>query len=315
MPVILAGGNGFIGKNLYRKLSPDQDIKVFDISVDREDDRHIRGNISDQRILDTVIHENDTVVCLAGCGGGPAASGKELIKEINTDVEQTVSFFEYCGKRHIKKLIFASSGGAVYGAAGQRAVNENTVPCPISSYGIIKLTLEYYLDLISRSYGYSGISLRISNPYGYMQKPFSGQGIIAAYLAGASLGRTLEIWGNGSNVRDYIYINDVTEAFEKVIKKEISGDVFNIGTGIGTSIKELAGLVQKQFPETEIKVEYKNNVETEADYNVLDCTKAKEKIGWEAKTCLSDGLCRMFQMWNADEGQFSGNVKQSETDL
>ncbi len=70
MPVILAGGNGFIGKNLYRKLSPDQDIKVFDISVDREDDRHIRGNISDQRILDTVIHENDTVVCLAGCGGG-----------------------------------------------------------------------------------------------------------------------------------------------------------------------------------------------------------------------------------------------------
>lgn len=308
MSIVLVGGNGFIGKNLYKKLSPYQDTRVLDAFVDKEDAAHIRGDITDIRILDRIIQEHDTVVFLAGCGV-PAASGKELVREINTYVAKAVSFFEYCGKRHIKKLIFSSSGGAVYGSSDKKAVSEETVPCPVSSYGIMKLTLECYLNLISQSYGYSGFSLRISNPYGYMQKPFTGQGIIAAYLAGASLGKTLEIWGNGDNVRDYIYINDVIEAFEKVIQQDMPGDVFNIGTGTGTSIKDLIRLIQKQFPETDIKVEYKDSVATEADYNVLDCTKAKEKIGWESKTHLTDGLCKMLKMWNADEGQFSGNVR------
>lgn len=309
MKIILIGGNGFIGKNLYRYLnSKNYNVIIYDKFIEEEHAQYIKGEINNKEILSKIINRDDIVIHLAG-NIVPASSGKNLKIEVEENIIASIILFEICAEKKVKKIIYASSGGAVYGISKSLLIDENSVANPISSYGISKLAVEHYLNYIGRSNDISIINLRIGNPYGYAQKPFTGQGIIATYIASVMTEKEIEIWGDGSSIRDYIYIDDVVEAFEKAILYKGKNSVFNIGTGRGISVNDILSIIRKKLPKYCLKTKYLNELKVEVKRNVLNCQKAYLELDWEARTDMESGIEKMISLWDPKEQLFIRSYK------
>ena len=305
MKVVIVGGAGFIGRNiLQRFIGAGMDVCVYDrYQPDVAGDnffkgiQYICGDLSDQKELLKIISKGDTVIHLLSTSY-PNNSNINIYQDAYDNILPGVMLAEICVKKEAGRLIFASSGGAVYGQPCYVPVDENHPLNPVSSYGIHKLAIEKYLKLVYKLYGIRTVSLRISNPYGAWQRPFSGQGFIATALACAKMDRTVEIWGDGSATRDYVYIGDVAEAFYKALFYDGEYSVFNIGSGIGKSVNEILDEIQK-IEGKSIKREYYPKPSAEVGKNVLDGSRAKEYLGWSPATGLNEGLQRMSAMWDS----------------
>ena len=196
----------------------------------------------------------------------------------------------------VERVVFVSSGGTVYGVPEQIPIPETHPTHPICGYGIHKLSVEKYLHLYEQLHGVPYRVLRLSNPYGIEQVANRPQGVIGNFVYKALHGEPLEIWGDGSVVRDYVYIEDVMDAFLRVATHEGPARVFNIGSGEGHSIVDIREIIEEAVGRA-LDVTYGGARDVDVPANVLDVSLARRELRWEAHTPLLAGVSELVRFF------------------
>lgn len=210
----------------------------------------------------------------------------------------------------VKRIVFASSGGTVYGPGRAERLSETGACLPISAYGAGKAAFELFAHAFCRVNGISFVSLRVSNLYGPGQRGDRNQGLVAATIWKALKDERIEIWGDGSAVRDYVYITDVADAFIKATDYAGPAIILNIGSGIGRSVRDVIQTIENVL-ERKIDVNWRPARAVDVPYNVLDATRAEEVMGWQATTDFLSGV-RNAVAWS---GNLLGLPTNAKSDL
>lgn len=299
MRILLYGGAGFIGKNLAIKLSKKQnnEIIVVDKNNNYFDDlkkvcnsnvSYIIHDFKNKKEFNNLLHAVDIVYYLYS-SSIPSMVNDKIPKELNENVVFASEFFDACVDQKVKKIVFISSGGAVYGKEAVCPIKENDETNPISSYGIEKLTIEKTLFLYNYLYGIDYRIIRLSNPYGPYQNPNGLLGVISTFIYKALKDETIFVYGNGSVIRDFIYIDDAIEGIIKISNYKGQYKLFNLGNGIGISVNEIIHLIFKVLNK-ETEIEYISERKAEIPENYLDMTRYKNEISNKKNITLEKGI-------------------------
>lgn len=298
MNILVIGGNGFIGSHLVdRLLLKGHNVRVFDSVYERY--RKPLINI-DYRIstLDNIpdLYEamlGIEIIFHLASSSVPSTSNIDTISDINMNLIPTLNVLNLSVKLGIERIIYFSSGGAVYGIPLTTPVNEKHLLQPISSYGIVKATIEKYLFLYQRLYNIKPLIFRPSNPYGPRQGHYMAQGVISTFLRKIKMDEGITVFGDGNSTKDYIYINDLIDlCYELSFSNEIG--VFNLGTGKGISINQIISQISKitgVTPEI-INADLQNY---DVSHFVLDISKISNILGMHPSTSLEKGIS---ETWN-----------------
>ena len=222
---LLLGGAGFIGKNLALFLkNQGYSLTIYDYSVmekfseeELEGIKIVERNFFNDENLEESIKGNDVIIHLIS-SVNPAQSMVEPSKCYSNDLVKTIEMLEIARVNRVSRVIFISSGGTIYGNYDEEEYSEDMPTNPINHYGIMKLAIEKVVLMYNQIYNMDNIILRVSNPYGKGQDPNKNLGAISVFAGKVLNGHNIQIYGDGENVRDYIYIDDVTRAIEKAIK-------------------------------------------------------------------------------------------------
>jgi UDP-glucose 4-epimerase len=190
--------------------------------------------------------------------------------------------------------VFASSGGTVYGRAQEIPTPETAPTDPICAYGISKLAIEKYLALFEHLHGLDFRVLRITNPFGPFQVALKNQGVIAALIARALRDEPVEIWGDGTVVRDFVFVEDVVDALVAAATDQSGERVFNIGGGRGRSLREIIGSIERQMGKT-LRLEWKPGRPLDVPVSVVAIDRAAGSLGWVPNTSFETGLERTIE--------------------
>lgn len=288
---VILGAAGFIGINLANTLA-DQGYELicFDRTRSPQWPEVAKAIIGDFACLpDELLEALDNALVfhlVSSCR--PSPSTAQAAEEVSLDLVTTLRYLEATKARNLR-WVFLSSGGTVYGQSQSECIAETEPTAPICTYGVIKVAIENYFELYRKLHGIDYVVARLANPYGPWQDPFKGQGIIAALAYKALRGDTIEIWGDGSNVRDYIYIADAIQGVLAVSRSGRSGEIYNIGTGVGSSINQLIEIVGKIL-NRDFVVNYSEVRSVDVKRNVLDVTKIMSHSGWRSRTSIEAGI-------------------------
>lgn len=298
MKVLVIGGNGFIGSHLIDQLlEGGHDVRVYDIAYERY--RKPLPNV-DYRIstLDNIpdLYEAllgiDIVFHLAS-STVPSTSNIDTVSDINKNLIPTLNLLNLLVKLGISRIVYFSSGGAIYGIPDTIPIAEEHQLHPISSYGIIKATVEMYLFLYQRIHRIRPLIIRPSNPYGPRQGHYMAQGVISTFLRKTKLNESLIIFGDGNSKKDYIYINDLIKAcYQLSVSEEIG--IFNIGSGNSHSINEIISEI-KQVTGKEIFTVNSEMQKYDVDHFELNISKLKKVIGPFECIPLNNGIEKTWE--------------------
>lgn len=224
----------------------------------------------------------------------PAKSNLDPVADVHIHLENGLRVILEAARAGVRKVIFPSSGGTVYGIPREVPVSEDHATDPLCSYGIGKLALEKYLAVLERQYGLSYAVLRYSNPFGPGQDPFQNFGAVATFLGRIALEEPIEIWGDGEAVRDFLYIDDAVEATWRAMQYDGSARIFNVGRGSGTS---LITLVRRMESATGRKprVLFRASRSADVPQIYLDISRANRELGWSPMTSLDEGILRTWR--------------------
>jgi len=301
MKIAVFGGCGFLGSHLVETLLTNgQDVRVFDQPSARylEYSSQLGANIVTGNFLDP----NDVGKALAGCDAVyhlisatvPQTSNENPRYDVEANLIGTLQLLEQMRVANVKKIIFASSGGTVYGIPHEIPVKESHPTDPISSYGITKLAIEKYIHLYRTLYGLDYCILRIANAYGERQPITGTQGVIGAFLDKAIHNAEVTVWGDGSTMRDYTYIGDIVNAFVKAVNYEGEPKVFNIGAGQGHSLNDIIEIIG-QIIRQPLKAKYQPGRTFDIPINVLDISSAKMYLNWQPTVGIFEGISRAYE--------------------
>jgi len=298
---LVLGGGGFLGGHLVEAL---QDagarVRVFDRVPRRataacvapttewyEGDFGNRGDVAGALDgCDVAFHLVATTM--------PRASNEDPVHDLESNLLPTVRFLDLALERGVNKVVFASSGGTVYGNLLTVPVPETHPTQPLCSYGIHKLAIEQYLHLYQALHGLPYCVLRLANPFGERQRSDASQGAVAVFLDLALRGKEVTVWGDGSAIRDYVYVGDVARAFCLAATYESPAGVFNIGSGRGHSVNELLSAIE-QLLGRRVPRRYVEGRPFDVPVNVLDTTLAGRALGWQPSVPFRDGLERTLE--------------------
>ncbi len=302
-PCLVLGGAGFIGPHLAEALAQQgRQVRIFDRPhLDRlplfpraKRFEIFTGDFLNPQALAPALEGVEVVFHLVSTTL-PQSSNDHPVYDVESNVLGSLRLMELCRERGVRKVVFVSSGGTVYGVPRATPIGEDHPTDPISSYGIHKLMVEKYLALAHRLHGLDYRVVRPANLYGPRQRLDTAQGAVAVFLDQALRDQPIRIWGDGSVVRDYVYIADAVDALLKVASFEGAPRIFNIGSGKGTSLNELVAAIG-QLLGRQIKIEYTSGRAVDVPANVLDASLAARHLGWRASTSLGDGL-RLTREW------------------
>jgi len=293
MNVLVIGGNGFIGSHLIDCLvENNHSVRVFDHGHEkfRSPNPKIDYRIGDVR-EGTSLYEamlNIDVVFHLASASVPSSSNLDIEMDITKNVFPTLAVLDNMVKLGIKKIVYFSSGGAIYGEAVELPLKETFALNPISSYGITKLAIENYIKLYNRNHSIDYLIIRPSNPYGPRQGHFLAQGVISTFLRKTNANEGITIYGDGCNKKDYIFVKDLVQYVYSLFFKSKSG-IYNIGSGNSVSINKIVSLIEEiTLKKSEIKFVESKNYDVK-DFT-LDVSKVKEAIEKEYNTDIKDGI-------------------------
>ena len=289
--VVVTGGSGFIGTYAMSKLR-EHSIKAIALSRSGEGADSARADIADRDTMARMLEPGDVVIHLAN-SSNPTTSESDRIRDAEENLVGTLNLLEMCIERGVSKFVLASSGGTVYGAAQTIPIPETHATDPISSHGAMKLAMEKYVQVYGAQFALGYVILRCANAYGPGQTGALGQGIIGRAIQAALHGETLEIWGDGTLVRDFIYVEDVAEALFLAARTVMAREVVNIGSGRGTSVNEIIDLV-RVVTGRPLRARYTPSRKFDVPANVLDISRASTVLRWKPVTPLQDGIARCY---------------------
>lgn len=298
MKILVTGGAGFIGSHVVdRYIELGHSVVVVDnLSTGRPEfvnkkARFYKLDIVSNELKDVFQKEKPEIVNHHAAQIDIRKSVEEPVFDAQTNILGSLNLIQNCIDSGVKKFIFASSGGAVYGEPEYLPVPETHRVQPISPYGVSKLTIENYLFAINCYKELDYTILRYANVYGPRQNPLGEAGVCAIFLGKMRRGETCILYGYGEPIRDYVYVGDIVEANVSALTRGSRG-IYNLGTGIGTSVKGVYEIL-KEMIGYKIEPEYKPLRQGELKRIYLDCAKAKKELGWAAAVSLRDGLSRI----------------------
>lgn len=297
MKVLVLGGSGFLGSYVVDALIAAGHTVV---SLDRSQERFRpqykniefhQADFGNRGELENVLAGGVDVVVHLVSSTIPQSSNDDPIFDVQSNLVESIALFEMCVKHGIRKVVFVSSGGTVYGTPKTDIIAEDHPTLPLCSYGIVKLAIEHYLHLFYSLHGLKYHVLRLSNPFGLRQDPRGKQGAAAVFMYNILKGKEVRVWGNGDVVRDFIHASDFAKACLAAIHSEDIG-VLNIGSGVGLSVKELLAATEKVVGMS-AKVNWLPSRGCDVSRVVLDCRRARQVLEWKPSVSLEDGLHEM----------------------
>ncbi len=299
MNILIIGGNGFIGSHVVERLRNEEcHITVFDRSpnpfmAEFKDVDYIYGDFNDINSIKKALLNMDIVYHLLSTTI-PMTADKNTEYDVRSNLIGTLRLLEALKEQKIEKFIFTSSGGTVYGDPQYLPIDEGHPLHPIGSYGIVKVAIEQYVQLYAKKYNIPFLIIRPSNPFGPRQNFLGAQGVISTFLYKTLEGETLQVWGDGNAVRDYIYITDVADFFVIACLSNEVG-IFNLGYGSSYDVNEI---ITKIFQVTGLKtdIEYIEAETFNVKKVVLNMTKTQQTLKWKPKVTLEEGL-KMHYQW------------------
>lgn len=292
----LIGGAGFIGTNLAPVLTASgREVVVLDPRTPRERlpaVEYVSAYYEDAGLFSRTLADCDEWIDLA-YATAPKTSFDDPLRDLTGNVPAAVALFRSAlACRRLRRVLFVSSGGTVYGPVEHWPIAETAATQPISPYGITKLTIEKYAFMFHRTHGLPAMVVRPGNAYGPGQMPFGGQGFIATAIGSALRGTPIPVYGGGTSVRDLLYVEDLARGILAVLERGLPGEAYNLGTGVGLSntqvLQALAPIARRrgyelllaQLPERGFDV----------PLNVLDISKVKQATGWSPQMPFDQGL-------------------------
>jgi len=304
----VTGGAGFIGSHTVdRLLAEGLEVVVLDdlrrgqmenISqhVGERNFRFVRGDVRDSSLVRDSVRDVDSVVHLAALISVPESiKDPNLTNDVN--VNGTLNLLKACVDFGIERFVYASSC-AVYGNVESLPIKEECPARPESPYGVSKLVAENYVRTYHEDFGLETVCLRYFNVYGPRQVYSDYSGVITQFLSRLARNLPLVIFGGGEQTRDFVYVHDIVEANVLALKCEgvrLAGEIFNIGTGVATSINQLANALLEVTNKTRLKIMHSEAREGDIRHSVADTSKARDKLGYKPIVLLKDGLGKLLR--------------------
>jgi UDP-glucose 4-epimerase len=307
MRILVTGGAGFIGSNVAdRFVELGHEVAVLDDlssgfrSLVPPQARFYHADLADAAAVDRAIADfRPDLVDHHAAQIDVRRSVSDPIFDARINVLGALGLLQACTRHGVKKFVYASTGGALYGEGRQLPATEEHPVNPESPYGVSKHTLEHYLFLWKLLHGLDYTILRYPNVYGPRQNPHGEAGVNAIFIGLMLQGKTPHIFGTGEQVRDYLYVMDVVDANARALERG-SGEMVNLGTGVGTSVndifRELKGILGFQGEPV-----YEPARAGEVQRIYLDASRAGDVLGWTAGTTFHDGLVRTVE-WSRRTG-------------
>tara|TARA_A200000113_G_scaffold175843_1_gene161104 strand:+ start:869 stop:1792 length:924 start_codon:yes stop_codon:yes gene_type:complete len=302
MKILVTGGAGFIGSHLVEELlSNEHEILIFDNCITgKKENLEITGNftfINDDFGSENSLEEIekfDPDICFhLAAQSSVVVSVENPALDFEHNILQPIKLIQVLLKSNCKKLVFTSSGGTIFGEPTViPTAEEDYADEPESPYGVAKKRLNELIKIMLKNSSMKYSILNLSNVYGPRQDPHGEAGVVSIFANKYLKNEEPTIYGDGEQTRDYIYVKDVVSALIKASKIE-ENHFLNIGTGIETSVNDLANSMKIQF-KSEINPIYKPAREGELNRSVLDNTKAKKELNWKPKYSLDDGMKQVF---------------------
>jgi UDP-glucose 4-epimerase len=301
---IVFGGQGFIGSHLVEALlGQGYVVRCFDRPhvaplgesyLANPNFELYEGDFTSEADVANALEGSDICYHLVSTTL-PKSSNADPVFDVESNVLGTIRLLTHAVRTGLKKVIFVSSGGTVYGVPTQVPIKETYSTDPVCSYGITKLAIEKYLGLFYKLHGLDYTVLRLANPFGERQRTHASQGAVAVFMGKVLRGEPVEIWGDGSVIRDYIHIADVIDALLIAIDKSVGERVFNIGSGRGLSLNEVLNAIENVTGRTAIK-RYMPSRTFDVPASVLCIERAKQILKWSPQVDFESGLSR-FAEW------------------
>jgi UDP-glucose 4-epimerase len=295
MKVLVTGGAGFIGSHLVDRLVQEgHEVIIVDNLVTgkrrniNRAARFYKQDIQSWRLERVFRNERPNVVMHLAAQMDVRKSVEDPMFDAQVNILGTLNVLQQAVKHGVRKVVFSSSGGAIYGEQEMYPAPESHVTKPLSPYGLSKLCGEQYLSYYQRSSGLQVVSLRYANVYGPRQDPEGEAGVVAIFIQKMLNNEQAVINGNGRQTRDFVFVEDVVEANLAVMGPETQG-TYNVGTGAETSINDLFRILVQHTGST-CKEVHGPAKKGEQARSVIDNTRLRHELSWEPKGELSEGL-------------------------
>lgn len=298
MNITILGAAGFIGTNLAIALAKDNHVTVVDQHMDYFSAmKDLKLNVIYRKAdftasfdYDELLENTDVLYHLISTTA-PSTSNKNIAEELTANVVVTSEILEACVRKRVKKVVFISSGGTVYGKDIVCPVGEETTANPISSYGIQKLTIEKLLYLYNYLYNLDYRIIRLANPYGPYQRPNGVLGVVTTFTYKALKNEEIVVYGDGTVVRDFIYIDDAVRGILNIVQYSGEYKLFNLGQGKGTSVNQVIHTIEKVLGK-KLPVKYLSGRKVDVPVNYLDINRYESACGNLNPMSLEAGISK-----------------------
>lgn len=304
MKILVTGGAGFIGSWVADSyIEGGHEVLIFDdLSSGRLENinpkaEFVKGDVRDRALIDSVMDRfQPDVVNHHAAQIDVRKSVEDPAFDAEVNIIGSINLLESSVKHGVKKFVFASTGGAIYGEPEDIPADESTPPMPISAYGTSKYAVEKYIEYYSHIYSLDYVALRYANVYGPRQNPHGEAGVVAIFCSRILSGGTCLIFGDGGQTRDYVYVGDVARA--NVLALDSKSGSYNIGTGVETSVNELVGELGVASGQV-FNTEYADARAGEVQRISLEAGLAEEVLGWEPRVFLDEGIRNTWEWFRA----------------
>jgi len=300
--ILVTGGAGFIGSSVADRFIKDghKVVIIDNLSTGVEANLNKKAKFYEVDIRDVVVdkifeREKPDVLCHHAAQIDVRKSAEDPIFDAEVNIIGSLNLFNSCVKHKVEKIIFASTGGAIYGEQDYFPADEDHPANPLSPYGVAKLTIEKYLHFYKEVYGINFVSLRYANVYGPRQNPFGEAGVVGIFTERLLGNKKVIINGDGKQTRDFIFVEDVVESNVLALKYPQS-DIFNIGTGIETDINCIFRILKEKI-ESEQKEFHGPAKPGDQKRSVIECSKAKRLLKWKPRYNLEDGIAKTVEYY------------------